>query len=206
MYINDFNQKSKSWDNSEKSLRAQEIAKQIHAEILPNNHDLALEYGCGTGLLSIFLQPHLTNIIAADSSSGMLEVLNAKLIQHNIANITTQYLDLTVTTAPKEKFNLIYSLLTLHHIPDISHILATFAQMTQVNGQLFIADLDSEDGSFHGEGFTGHNGFNRERLAKLAIDAGYTQITFTDLAPIIKPDTNNITKSYSMFLMQAIKK
>ena len=53
-----------------------------------------LDYGCGTGLLSLFLLPHVRRVVGADSSPGMLEVLRKKLTEGGIENMKVIHLDL----------------------------------------------------------------------------------------------------------------
>jgi Predicted methyltransferase (contains TPR repeat) len=38
-----------------------------------------LDFGCGTGLLSFFLQPYVGEITGIDTSKGMIEVFDKKL-------------------------------------------------------------------------------------------------------------------------------
>jgi ubiquinone/menaquinone biosynthesis C-methylase UbiE len=47
----------------------------------------ALDSGCGTGLVSLFLLPHVRSVTGADSSPGMLEVLRKKLDEEGIATM-----------------------------------------------------------------------------------------------------------------------
>ena len=57
-------------------------------------------------------------------------------------------------------FDLIYTLMVLHHVGDVETIIRKFRGLLNPGGYLAIADLYSEDGSFHGEGFSGHMGFD----------------------------------------------
>jgi hypothetical protein len=41
--------------------------------------------------------------------------------------------------------------------------------------EVCMVDLEQEDGSFGGEGFNGHHGFNRAALASSPTDAGFTE-------------------------------
>ena len=125
----------------------------------------ALEYGCGTGLVSFALQPQLGHITLADSSTGMLAVLREKIAAGNIQNMTPVQLDLITDPLPAERYQLIYTLLTLHHIPDTDKILRAFYQLLDSSGYLCVADLDKEDGTFHEDEFHGHLGFDREELS-----------------------------------------
>ncbi len=56
-------------------------------------------------------------------------------------------------------------------------------------------DLDKEDGSFHGEDFEGHRGFEREALASDLATAGFTDVRFRDCHQIIRDGV-----TYPLFL------
>ena len=78
--MNEFDQKASQWDAKPVRVeRAQAVAESIKARCPLSPHMTALEYGCGTGLLSFALQPYLGHITLADSSSGMLAVLRDKI-------------------------------------------------------------------------------------------------------------------------------
>ena len=55
--------------------------------------------------------------------------------------------------------------MVLHHVNDIEKIIGKFYRLLNPGGYLAIADLYEEDGSFHGDGFTGHKGFNMDSLS-----------------------------------------
>jgi ubiquinone/menaquinone biosynthesis C-methylase UbiE len=48
-----------------------------------------LDYGAGTGLLTLNLQPQVAAIVAMDSSAGMLEKVTEKLHAAGIRNVVT---------------------------------------------------------------------------------------------------------------------
>jgi len=99
---------------------------------------------------------------------------------------------------------LIYTLLTLHHIPDTGKILRAFYQLLDNSGYLCVADLDKEDGTFHEDEFHGHLGFDREELAAHAAQIGFQSIRFTTAFHMIK-DVQGVSKDYPIFLMVARK-
>lgn len=201
---NEFDAKAATWDTPEKIERAQIMADAILADSA--ELDSALEYGCGTGLVSLALRDKIKKIVLADISDGMLAVIKQKIQSLQLDNFFPVKLDLTVEAPPPaEKFNLIYSLQTLHHIPNTQQIIEVFYIMLKDGGRLFLADLDIEDGSFHGEGFDGHNGFVREELRSIATSVGFRDVKFQDIYSIIKTTTNGERKVYPLFLMIAIK-
>jgi SAM-dependent methyltransferase len=71
------------------------------------------------------------------------------------AAMRTVKLDLLVDPMPAKRYDIIYSLMTLHHVLDTDAILQRFHAALAPNGLLCIADLDAEDRPFHGAGFDG---------------------------------------------------
>jgi len=69
-------------------------------------------------------------------------------------------------------------------------------------GVLCVADLDTEDGSFHGEGFDGHHGFDRAALAAKARHAGFASVRFVTAHEMTK-DVAGAARTYPIFLMVA---
>jgi SAM-dependent methyltransferase len=204
--MNEFDVKAKTWDiDPVKSERALAVAEAIRRDIPVTSSATAFEFGCGTGLVSFFLQPYLGRIVMADSSKGMLDVLAEKIAKAGAVNMFPLELDLAVAPPPEEKFDLIYTLLTLHHVAETQPLMAVFNSMLKDGGSLCIADLDKEDGSFHGDGFTGHNGFVREDLLAQAEKAGFKNIRFSTVCNLERPVSGGEKKIFPIFLMTAQK-
>jgi ubiquinone/menaquinone biosynthesis C-methylase UbiE len=164
----------------------------------------ALEYGCGTGLLGLALHPDLGRITLADSSPGMLAVLDEKIAASGLQNLRSAKLDLVTEPLPSERFDILFTLMTLHHIADTHAILRSFHTLLDAGGVLCIADLDAEDGTFHGSGFDGHNGFDRQDLHEKALQAGFRSAEFSTVFRITK-DSGAGARDYPVFLMVAKK-
>ncbi len=203
--MNEFDQKAAQWDaKSVRVERAQAVAESIKVAVPLSRDMTALEYGCGTGLVSFALQPQLGHITLADSSTGMLDVLREKITTANVQNMTPLRLDLLTDPLPPERYHLIYTLLTLHHITDTDRILRAFYDLLTPRGYLCVADLDKEDGTFHEEEFHGHLGFDRAELAAQVSQIGFQNIHFTTAYHMIK-DVNGVSKDFPIFLMTARK-
>lgn len=203
--MTNFDERAKDWDSDPKKVeRAKSVADAIRKTIPLSREMTALEYGCGTGLLSFALQEELGHITLADTSQGMLDVLTEKIAASGVRNMTPLRLDLT-TDSLSDRFDITYSLLTLHHVHDTQAVLKKFHEILQPNGILLIADLDKEDGSFHTDGTTDvHKGFAREDLQRQVESLGFTEIKFTT-AYIIKKKIEDAEKSFPVFLMSARK-
>jgi ubiquinone/menaquinone biosynthesis C-methylase UbiE len=203
--MNEFDQKAAQWDAKPVRIeRAQAVANGIKAALPISSSMTALEYGCGTGLLSFALQPYLGHITLADSSSGMLAVLREKIAAANIQNMTALALDLMCDPLPAERYQLIYTLMTLHHIPDTNRMLRAFYDLLDTGGHLCVADLDKEDGTFHEDEFHGHLGFDRDALSAQARRAGFQSIQFSTVFHMIK-DVQGVRHDYPLFLLVARK-
>jgi len=203
MTASDFDGRAATWDDDPAKVeRAQAVADAIVKRVPLTGAMRALEYGCGTGLLSFMLRPRLGDITLADVSEGMLAVAAGKIAAASDASMRAVKLDLLSDPLPERPFDLIYSLMTLHHIPDTVAILKRFHAALGKPGVLCVADLDAEDGSFHGAGFDGHLGFDRTRLAAQAREAGFAAVELST-AFVMTKSVNGEPRTFPIFLMVA---
>jgi ubiquinone/menaquinone biosynthesis C-methylase UbiE len=161
-----------------------------------------LDFGCGTGLLTLQLQLYVRSITGVDNSKGMLDILRAKMQTRNLSNVTIQYKDLDKGDVLEGRYHLIVSSMTLHHIREISPLLNQFSQVLAPRGYLCIADLDPDDGRFHSnnEGVF-HLGFDRLVLRQAFMDAGFGDIRVRTAASVEKPVPEGGTHLFTVFLM-----
>jgi len=200
MAVDNFAHKSKSWDmNSKRVQNAKGIAEQIIQNIELKPTMKLMDFGAGTGLLSYFVSPHVQTIVAVDNSPSMLEVFKEKASEFECQTEVVE-LDLSCETI-NEKFNGIISSMTIHHLEDTKALFVKFYDMLEENGFIGIADLDSEDGSFHSDN-TGvfHYGFEREKLESIAKEVGFKNIRFELASTIKKPHA-----TFTVFLLLAEK-
>lgn len=204
--MTNFDEAAKDWDSDPKRReRAQAVADAIRKTIPLSTKMNALEYGCGTGLLSFALQSDLGRITLADASQAMLDVLSEKIARAGMTNMHPIRLDLAVDPLPAERYDLTYSLMTLHHIPDTKNILTQFHALLKPKGYLLVADLDKEDGSFHTDGSTDvHLGFERSSFQRLVEAIGFGNVIFSTAYEIQKK-VNDKEKTFPVFLMSAQK-
>lgn len=202
-----FDERAKDWDSDPKKVeRARVVAEAIRAALPLSTEMTALEYGCGTGLLSFALQADLGQITLADTSQGMLDVLGEKIAAAGVTNMHPVKLDLATDTVPAVRFDLTYLLMTLHHIADVKDMLGKFHAILKPNGYLLVADLDKEDGSFHSADLVyEHKGFAHDELQQMVEAAGFGNVRFST-AYEIKKKVGDGEKTFPVFLMVAQKK
>ncbi len=203
-----FDEYAKTWDTDKRINRAKIIANEINKSISIDKNCSAMEFGCGTGLVSFNLYDRFKRITLVDSSKGMIDILNSKINKYRVNNMVTKHLDILADkNALDTKFDVIYNSMVLHHINNTSLIIGKFHKLLNNDGYLCIVDLNEDDGSFHKEypDFDGHNGFNQEKLKGSLISVGFSDIesnTFYYDEKIIEGEK----VKYSLFLMKARKR
>lgn len=198
-----FDKQAKEWDNDpQKVERAEVFAKEIVDFIKPKRQMNALEFGCGTGLLSFKLKDDFNNITLTDTSGSMIDVLKEKISKGGLNNFVPYKTDLLKDEINFSNIDVIYTSMTLHHIIDLKAILNKFKSVLNPNGYLCIADLVKEDGSFHSHiaNFDGHNGFDRNELSKILSKSGFKVEYYNECYTIRKQKEDKIVE-YPLFIM-----
>lgn len=199
--MTDFDAKARTWDDDPQKLeRARRVAELIAKRVPELSRMDVFEYGSGTGLLGLALRCRVGSLTLADSSSEMTAVAREKLAVLGASpRVTAVQLDLSAGTLPEARYDLVCTLLTLHHIRDTDAILRSFHTLVRPGGCLCVSDLDEEDGSFHGPGFDGHNGFSRDALAARLEAAGFLHVRCETAFEIEKQGAAG-TRRYPVFL------
>lgn len=202
----DFDTAAKTWDQNDGRMRmSQAIADAMIASLKLSGSETVLDYGTGTGAIALRLQPLAKRVIAADSSRGMLEVLEEKLKTGEAKNVEALFLDLERDAAPRElRPDVVVSAMTMHHIADTGRFAKVLHGFLSSGGKIALADLDTESGDFHSDN-TGveHFGFDREALARLFAQAGFTEVHLQTAYELKRPNAAGVEKSYTIFLLVA---
>jgi 2-polyprenyl-3-methyl-5-hydroxy-6-metoxy-1,4-benzoquinol methylase len=199
----DFDKEAVAWDQNPGRVKlANDVADTIIREIKPTGEMDILDFGCGTGLVTLRLQPFVKTITGADSSKGMLGVLQDKVNRFGLKNVKTQFVDFEKGDLVAGKFHVVVSSMTLHHILDIAPLFRQLRDLLYPGGTLCISDLDKEDGSFHGDK-TGvlHFGFERSHLKGLLERAGFQEVRDVTAAAVVKEIERKGKKTFTVFLI-----
>ena len=145
-----FDQAAATWDdNPVRVALMQAVTGGIVREVQPTPKMDMLDYGCGTGLVSVFLAPHVGTVTAADSCEGMLTVLRQKIDGMGLQTIRAVRLDLERDPVPDDRYDLIVTNMVMHHVADTEEMLRKFHRLLRSGGVLCVSDLDTEPGVFH---------------------------------------------------------
>ena len=204
----DFNAKASTWDEEPRRvLLARDITAAILVEIPLTPFMKAMDYGCGSGLVTLGIQPYVGSIVGADSSHGMLDVLKRKIQEQGLSNVSTRLMDLEAHETLEGDFDLIVSSMTMHHVIDVKSLVSDFVRALNPGGWLAIADLEAEDGSFHDD-LTGvlHHGFEQKYLQDILTEKGCVDVRIVRAAVIRKCLADGRERIYPVLLAVGRKK
>lgn len=172
MEHNVFEQMAKRYDTEERMELAKVIVKEVRPELQNSKTKSLIDYGSGTGLVSLEFSDLVDSILLVDSSEQMLEVAKAKIFHRGITNSKVLYSDFTQET-PELKADIVLLSLVLLHIPDTNKILQELFNILNDDGKLIIIDFDKNDQIYHPKV---HNGFSHEELKNRLSDVGFNSI------------------------------
>ncbi|KAH7113898.1 S-adenosyl-L-methionine-dependent methyltransferase [Dendryphion nanum] len=206
-----FNAEAAAWDANEKHVESCQKAFEAVKRYVPAFTDGSsqsldvLEIGCGTGLLSFLLAPHVRSLVGVDTADGMIDAFNIKVAalpdpdKANLAavNVLLQEADdvhiqgAAAALAGRRgdsthdnpyRFDLIVSHLTLHHIPSMPNVFQTLYQCLKPGGRIALTDYEDEGPqsvAFHPkvkrEGVERH-GLKRAELEEIIDGTGFNEV------------------------------
>lgn len=200
-----FDEEAATWDDDPgHEERQQAVARSIRAAVDLSPGMRAVDVGGGTGRLSILLADRVGSVVVTDPSAGMVRVAGERIAEAGLGDrLSAVRADLTTDRLDGD-FDVAWSSMALHHVPDLDALLRSVAELLVVGGRIAVADLDADpDGAFHAEkvDFDGHDGFDRDQLADQLARAGFADIKFTDATTILKSD-----REFGVFLCTATKR
>lgn len=199
MEENVFEEMAKRYDNAERQRVADIIAEKVLSVLTDATHKTLIDYGSGTGLVSLQLAPHVASVVLVDASQQMLDIAAEKIKRQQIENATVYYADFT-KEMPNIQADIVFLSLVLLHIPDTALILKNLATMLPTGGQLYVVDFDENARVSHPKV---HSGFNHAQLSKQLQTAGFEQVHINNFYAGEKMFMN---EDAVLFLAQAVKK
>src|SRR5512145_2699392 len=122
------------YDKTEKNLEP--IFLKIHNNIKQHLHksDILLDYGCGTGTISIEIANHVKEIRAIDISTKMLDIAKRKAGEHNIENVDFIQTTIFDERFTKDSFDVILAIGLLHLLKDNKQNIKRIADLLKPGG------------------------------------------------------------------------
>ncbi|MDD3065544.1 MAG: class I SAM-dependent methyltransferase [Endomicrobiaceae bacterium] len=197
-------------DKPDRIKRTNAIACALFKEVPVDSSMKVVDFGCGTGLLSIAVSSKAKSVTGMDTSEKMIEVFNEKIKKDNLKNVKTCHIcGFDAEYVPDIDCGLVMSAMTMHHIPfeDIKKYVKKFFDMLIPGGYIAVADLDEEKGNFHSDNDgVFHLGFVRKDFKKIISDCGFENVKDVTATRVFKADKNTGQgNEFSVFLITAKK-
>lgn len=197
--LDDFDKAAEGFDEDFRIERARAVAEQIADQVPLRPDHAVLDFGCGTGLLGFSLLPRIGEMTLLDTSQGMLKEAKRKISDQDAHRVRVILFDPESDHVPGA-FDLIVTLMTLHHIPEAEATVRMLARHLAPGGTLALADLEREDGSFHGPEAAVHRGFDRAVVRKWMRDNGLRDLR--ESTPwIMRKEVGKEVREYPIFLV-----
>jgi len=195
--MSSFDKLAKEWDlNKNRVKNAISFANNLK-EIIPLKDKRVIDYGAGTGLITFLINDDAKEVLALDNSKGMLGELEKKIEMADAKNVKIKLHDIHKDEMPRG-FDIFVSSMTMHHIKSSLLFIKKAKESIKKGGYIAIADLVSEDGSFHSRGNEGvyHFGFDQKEIEKEFEEVGLRPI-YNEIVEVV----NKGDKSYPIFLI-----
>lgn len=198
MENNVFEEMANRYDTEERIELAKVIVKEVRKELQNSKSSSLIDYGSGTGLVSLELSDLVNSILLVDSSKQMLEVAKTKISHKGITNSKVLYSDFTKET-PELKADIVLMSLVLLHIPDTQKILQELFHILNEGGKLIIIDFDKNNKINHPKV---HNGFSHEELKESLVEVGFKTV---EMKTFHHGERIFMNQDASMFISNSIK-
>lgn len=199
-----FDAKAREWDRNPRIHEtAGAFIREIREHVPLSGGMELLELGCGTGVVSMSLHDAVHRVTLVDSSRGMIEVLEGKIRQAGIRNMAPRCGDLATIDLDPWGFDLAYTLMALHHVPDVAGTLVRLARLLRPEGTLCVGDLEPEDGSFHSGDPELHRGFEASWMRRTVEAAGFRVVHLHRMHVLKKPVAGGEVRDFPLFFLAA---
>lgn len=137
---------SKYWDRVSGWSKAESAANstlvsylksKLGAYMMPN--DTVLDFGCGTGTITLRIANTAKKVFGVDASNGMLRRAQQNLEKHNVSNVVFSKITVLDEMFQDESFEIITSFNVFQYIEDRKELFELFYKLLKPQGKLIIA-------------------------------------------------------------------
>lgn len=111
--------------------------------VLPSHGARAVDLGCGSGRFTPLLAERYEQVLAVDIAERELEIARAKRDRLNVTYARRSLLD--VTPATDGRFDLVFSVNTIHHLRDHDRVLPHVKDLVAPGGHAVLVDIVTAD-------------------------------------------------------------
>ncbi|WP_086311986.1 hypothetical protein A5821_003231 [Enterococcus sp. 7F3_DIV0205] len=171
--MNIFDQIAHRYDSPKQLELASIIAEEIKKDLRNFSGEIALDYGCGTGLIGLQIADKFREIVFVDPSKEMIRIVKQKIDQLEETNAKTIVGSFSNENTFDIKADLIVVSLVLLHVPDTLDLLKSLYSALNPMGRILIVDFDKNENVQHEKV---HNGFSQTELGKQLEELGFKSV------------------------------
>lgn len=118
------------------AARAEALAGEVRAFVVPAGDERALDVGTGAGALAYAFAPLVREVVGLDPEAALLERARANAPE----NVSFVEGDATALPFERAEFDLAGTRLTLHHVRRPELVVAELARVTRPGGRILVVD------------------------------------------------------------------
>lgn len=130
------------YNETEQGRLRESLRKTVEQVTTGGSPLLALDFGCGAGNLTAHLAELGCDVIAADVSTGFLDLVSSRTYAHKVTTFQLNGKDLA--GIPNQSVDMVATYSVLHHVPDYLSLMKEFARVLKPGGVLYI-DHEASD-------------------------------------------------------------
>ncbi len=159
-----------------------------------------VDFGCGTGVLTVEIARWAKRVTAIDRSPSALAQASARAEREQLSNVTFLEADLHALPLGAGRKDLVVASQSLHHVQDPPAVLAEAARILKPGGKLVVLELMPHDEQWVRERLGHvHLGFEPAALEQGLAQAGFKQLHVT-------PYSREGASPFRVFLVTGVRK
>ncbi|KAH9890508.1 S-adenosyl-L-methionine-dependent methyltransferase [Cubamyces lactineus] len=188
-----------------------EAMRKTYPALFDKGRTEAMDYACGTGMVSLALRPYVKHIVGVDISQGSVDIYNKKAAEQGFSS-EMEAVCAVLKGTPEElggaKFDLITCSASYHHFADIAETTRALAYFLKPGGSLLVADLKAApDGkelipSTHHHLVPHKHGLSEEMMRTTFEGAGLVEFEMTEAGTF---KFNEATPEATWFIARGVK-
>ncbi|MBX5481435.1 MAG: metalloregulator ArsR/SmtB family transcription factor [Myxococcaceae bacterium] len=139
-----------------------------------------VDFGCGTGVLTVEMARWAKRVTAIDANKDVLEQARDRADREEVRNVTFLCEDLHRLSLPDRKYDLVVISQSLHHVEAPPRVLQEAARILVPGGRIVLMELMPHEEKWVQQRL-GHRhlGFEPEALKKVLEESGFRQVQLT---------------------------
>ncbi|MCE7782080.1 class I SAM-dependent methyltransferase [Staphylococcus xylosus] len=152
-----FDQIAQKYDDPERIHLAHIITQAITQQIKDTNYQTLLDYGGGTGLVTLNIAEYFEAVTLMDASSQMVDIFEHKVSDLNQTSINTLVGDVLLddTILNHKNYDVIVLSLVLLHSGNYQLLLQKLYNHLNSGGMMILVDFDKNENIYHPKVYNG---------------------------------------------------